>query len=381
MATCTTTPVRGLMIAALVVAIVVALAACSSSSGSSEPSTPPPATTTPPVTTPAPVDDAAQKQKAVQGMHDALLADVAALAQATAELKDAAPTPADRGWDTTADAAAIASMRASWIRARSAYEHVEGALAPLFPDIDTAIDARYDDFLADLTAQGGDTYLFDDKGVTGMHAVERVLYSDTIPARVVTFEKSLPGYVAAAMPATAKEAADFKELLCAKLVADTKALLAEWTPAKIDVRIAYAGLVSLVQEQREKVQKASTSEEESRYAKRTMTDLRDNLAGTKKVYAVFAPWIVAKSSDGAAIDGEITRGLDVLEAAYATVQGEAIPEPPATWSAEAPSATDLATPFGKLYSAVLAQTDPSQPASVVARLDAAGALLGFPPAP
>jgi len=214
--------------------------------------------------------------------------------------------------------------------------------------------------------------------VIGMHAVERVLFADVSPARVTTFEKTLVGYVPAAVPATAQEAADFKNKLCAKLVTDTKRLLGEWTPAKIDVRIAYAGLVSLVQEQHEKVTKASTGEEESRYAQRTMSDLRDNLEGTRRVYAIFQPWITAKPSPAADLDKAITAGLASLDAAYKAVPGDAIPEPPATWSAEAPSAADLQTPFGKLYTAVLKQSDPVASDSVVAKLDAAGLLLGFP---
>jgi iron uptake system component EfeO len=358
------------------------VAACSSASSNG--------TTTPANPAPGPIDmvdaggtpmaeagltDAEQRAKAVQAMHDALLVDVQALSKAVADLKDAAPTPADRGWDKTLDAAAITSMRAAWVRARTAYEHIEGALAPLFPDIDTAIDARYDDFLAMLPS--GDTYLFDDKGVTGMHAVERVLYADVIPARVVTFEMSLQGYVAAAMPATAQEAADFKNKLCAKLVADTTTLLGEWTPAKIDVAIAYSGLVSLVEEQREKVVKASTSEEESRYSQRTMTDLRDNLAGTKTAYAVFQPWLLTKANGGADLDRDILAGFGRLDAAYSMVQGEAIPAPPPTWSAEMPSAADLMTPFGQLYASVSAQVDRTKPDSVVAKLDTAGTLLGF----
>ena len=350
------------------------LAACSSEPGNP---TPAPVPTTPPVTPPPGPTDAEQRTKAVQAMHDALQVDVAALAQAVSDLKDAAPTPAGRGWDKTLDAAAIASMRASWIRARTAYEHIEGALAPLFPDIDTSIDARYDDFLADLAAQGGDAYLFDGQGVIGMHAVERVIFADVIPARVVEFEKSLAGYVAAAMPATAQEAADFKDKLCAKLVADTKTLLGEWTPAKIDVAVAYTGLVSLVEEQHEKVVKASTGEEESRYAQRTMSDLRDNLAGSKTVYAIFQPWLLTKTNGGADLDRAILAGLAALETAYAGVQGEAIPEPPATWSAENPSPADLTTPFGQLYTSVTVQVDRTKSESVVAKLDAAGALLGL----
>jgi iron uptake system component EfeO len=367
--------VSSIVFAGLVLGLGLAAAACSSSDPATTPAPAPTMTATPDAGPPGPTD-AEQRTKAVQVMHDALLADVTALAQAVSDLKDAAPTPVGRGWDKTLDAAAITSMRASWIRARTAYEHIEGALAPLFPDIDTSIDARYDDFLTDLAGKG-DANLFDDQGVIGMHAVERVLYADVIPAHVVTFEKSLPGYVAAAMPATELEAADFKNKLCARLVADTKTMLGEWTPAKIDVAIAYSGLVSLVQEQREKVVKASTSEEESRYSQRTMTDLRDNLVGTRTVYAAFQPWLLSKTNGGADLDRDILAGFTALDAAYAAVSGEAIPEPPATWSAENPSAADLASPFGKLYTSVTAQVDPAKPASVVAKLDAAGALLGF----
>ena len=324
---------------------------------------------------PPALTDAEQRAKAVQAMHDALLVDVQTLAQAVSDLKDAAPTPAGRGWDKTLDAAAITSMRTAWVRARTAYEHIEGALAPLFPDIDTAIDARYDNFLTNLGA-AGDAYLFDDQGVVGMHAVERVLYADVIPARVVTFEMSLQGYVAAAMPATALEAADFKNKLCARLVTDTKTLLGQWTPAKIDVAIAYSGLVSLVQEQREKVVKASTSEEESRYSQRTMTDLRDNLAGTRTAYGVFQPWLLTKTG-GTDLDRDILAGFGKLDAAYSLVQGEAIPAPPATWSAEMPSAADLMTPFGQLFVSVTAQVDRTKTDSAVSKLDTAGTLLGF----
>ena len=369
------TRTTGILVTALVVSSW-SFACSSSDSGS----TPAPSPDGGPITADAGADgpsDAEQRARAVQVMHDALLADVAALAQGVSDLKDAAPTPTGRGWDKTLDAAAIIAMRAAWIRARTAYEHVEGALAPLFPDIDTSIDARYDDFLAALAGQNGDAYLFDDKGVIGMHAVERVIYADVIPTRVVTFEKALPGYVAAAMPATEQEAADFKNKLCAKLVADTKTMLGEWTPAKIDVAIAYSGLVSLVEEQREKVVKASTSEEESRYSQRTMTDLRDNLAGTRTVYAAFQPWILSKGKAGADLDRDILNGFTLLHTSYAAVSGDAIPEPPATWTAENPSATDLMSPFGKLYGAVTAQVDRAKAESVVAKLDAAGVLLGF----
>jgi iron uptake system component EfeO len=331
---------------------------------------------------PALADDRYREQ-AVSAMHDALLADVETMRAAVVDLAAAAPTPPDRGWDAEKDAAAIEAMRAAWIRARTAYERVEGALAPLFPDLDFSIDARYDDFMTVLGAQGGDHDLFDREGVTGMHAVERVIFADQIPARVITFERSLPGYAPAAFPATAAEAAAFQSQLCERLIEDIEMLEQQWTPANIHVAIAYQGLVLLVQEQREKVRKAASNEEESRYSQRTMADLRDNLAGAKAVYEMFRPWILSRSSapyparDGAAIDAKIQAGFRSLAAAYDEVSGAAIPEPPPTWSAESPSAADLKSPFGRLYTAVNEAVDPTLPDSTVAQMNAAAAMLGL----
>jgi hypothetical protein len=60
------------------------------------------------------------------------------------------------------------------------------------------------------------------------------------------------------------------------------------------------------------------------------------------------------------------------------VNGPAIPQPPDTWSDD-PSPADLATPFGKLYTVVRATVNPNIATSVVPEMDAAAALLGFPP--
>jgi iron uptake system component EfeO len=321
--------------------------------------------------------DAEHRREAVQGLHDAYLTDLETLISAVKDLQARAPAPADRGWDAASDAQAIAAMRADWVRARTAYEHVEGALAPLFPDIDASIDARYDDFLTMLAAQGGDQDLFDGTGVTGLHAVERILYADVAPARVVAFERSLPGYVPAAFPATAAEAAAFKTQLCAKLVADAEELAAQWTPADIDEAIAFQGLISLMGEQREKVDKAASNEEESRYCQRTMADLRDNLAGARAAYAFFRPWIASKPG-GERTDAAIQEGFTELDGAYAEVPSDSIPEPPATWSAERPTPADLETPFGRLYTTVRNAVDATSPGSVVSQMNVAASSLGFP---
>ncbi len=316
------------------------------------------------------------RRDVVTGMHDALLEDLDALVTATEELEAAAPLPLGRGWDRTEDADALARMKAAWVRARAAYEHVEGALAPIFPDVDASIDARYDDFLAEL-APNGDADPFDDRGVTGLHAVERILYLDTTPPHVVDFEKALPGYAPAAFPANEAQAASFKNLLAGKLVADARVLRDQWTPQKIDLGGAFQGLIALMNEQREKVNKAGSNEEESRYSQRTLADLRDNLEGTRKIYALFRPWLASKKGGAASVDGAIERGFAGLADLYATVPGDAIPEPPVTWSAEAPTASDLATPFGKLYVGVRAAVDPRASGSIVSEMNLAAGVLGF----
>lgn len=324
--------------------------------------------------------DADYKSEIVSSMHASLLADVDALHQAALDVQAAAPPPSGRGWDKNADGTALESMRAAWLRARVAYEHIEGALAPLFPEIDAAIDARYDDFLETLGA-AGDPNLFDDDGVTGMHAIERILWSDSIPERVVSFERSLPGYRAAAMPSTDEEARLFKTKLCERLVRDTQTLRDQWKPQRIDLAGAYQGLVALMNEQREKVAKASTNEEESRYAQRTLFDLRANLEGTTKIYGLFRPWIASKdsgSAKGTDKDATITRGFDQLRALYERTPGDAMPAPPATWSAESPSAADLESAFGKLYRGVKEAVEPTRQGSVVFELNAAAALLSLP---
>jgi len=328
--------------------------------------------------------DGDYRQEVVSGMHALLLNDLADLATAARNLQTAAPETEGRGWSVTEDASAITVMKTAWVSARAAYERAEGAIAPLFPDFDAAIDARYDDFLAVL-GPSGDADLFDGSGVTGMHAVERILYSDVTPERVVEFEATLPGYVTAHFPSAEAEADAFKNQLCDRFVTDTQALYNAWQLAtNYDLPATYGGLIALMNEQREKVDKASTDEEESRYAQHTMHDIRDNLAGTEAAYALFRPWLRSKVSatdaaqDGPAVDDAIQSGLEGLSTLYTSVSGDAIPETPATWSSETPTAADLATPFGILYSSVRDAVDPNIPGSIVSQMNNAARLLGFP---
>ncbi len=329
--------------------------------------------------------DAQYQAAAVRGMHQELELQLAALAAAADDLRESAPTPSGRGWDESQDALPLTTMRDAWHRARSAYERVEGAIAPLFPDVDAMIDARYDDFLVEL-GPAGDTNLFDGVGVTGMHGIERILYSNSTPERVIEFESALPGYLPASFPTSETEAAAFKNELCAKLVTDTEGLHRAWSAAtNFDLGGAFTGLIALMSEQREKVDKASTNEEESRYAQNTMRDIRDNLAGTRAAYAHFRPWLRAKTGAGvadaaeagAAVDDRIEAGFQALDALYSAIAGDAIPAPPADFSAENPSAENLASAFGQLYVGVRDAVDPNRSGSLVHELDAAAVLLGF----
>ncbi|HTJ84815.1 MAG TPA: imelysin family protein, partial [Polyangiaceae bacterium] len=181
------------------------------------------------------------------GMKASISADLASWHDAAMALRDAAP---EHAWDASADAAAISDMKTSWRTARAHYEHIEGAIAPLFPDLDFATDARYDDYLAELP--DGDDDLFDAEGVTGMHGIERILYSDQIPASVVSFESGISGYVEASYPTTDAEALAFKTELCQKLVDDIAKLQSQWDDpgTKIDLPLAFQGLVDLMNEQR-----------------------------------------------------------------------------------------------------------------------------------
>jgi iron uptake system component EfeO len=312
------------------------------------------------------------ERQVTRDMHASIAEELAALAQAARDLQAAAP---DHAWHAAQDAAAITAMRDAWRRARVAYEFAEGATAPLFPDIDFAIDARYDDYLVEL-GPDGDPDPFDGTGVTGMHGIERILFAPEVRAEVLAFESTLPGYRAPAYPATDADAMAFKTELVAQLVADVDDLKAQWAPAAIDIGTAYIGLVGLMNEQREKVNLAATGEEESRYANVTLFDLRNNLTGTRKAYELFRAWIAAK--DGNEADGQVEAKLGELAALYDATPGDALPPVPPTWSSDAPSPGDLATPFGQLWSQVHAATDPARGDSIVSQMNAIAELLGFP---
>jgi iron uptake system component EfeO len=287
-----------------------------------------------------------------------------------------APLPEARGWDAVLDTQAIVAMKADWAKTRSAYERIEGAIAPMFPESDTATDARYDDFLVKLGAVG-DPNAFDDQGVVGAHAIERVLWADTLPPEVVTFEKGIPGYRPAAFPATAAEAHAFKHQLVQRFVADVEKLKSEFSPLTLDIAFAFRGLIDLAAEQVEKVDRAATGQEESRYAQTTLRDLRANREGCLSAYRLFQPWLLRRPR-GADVDREVLAAFARLETGYAKIPGDAIPRPPRTWSSVQTAPGDLATPFGELFTLVKRESDENVPGSLRASLGAVADALELP---
>lgn len=318
------------------------------------------------------------EDQALDGVTAFIKSNMTDLADASLKLQAAAPAPAATGWNATTHASAVATMKAEWKRARVAYEHIEGAIAVLFPDFDYSTDQRYDAFLAD---HGPDMNLFDDENVVGVHAIERILWSDQIPELVKTYEQSaVAGYKAAAFPATMQEADDFKNKLCARLVADVKTMREQFGNAVVlDPAAAFRGVIGSMGEQIEKADLSRTGADESRYAQYTLADMRTNVSAGKKTFQAFKPWLKSKKAD-AQIAG-IEAGFARVDAAYQMLEGDALPPVPATWSSLMPTAEDLETPFGKLWAALAAETDEEDPTSLVSEMNAAAEALGIPVLP
>jgi iron uptake system component EfeO len=323
----------------------------------------------------APATPQTGEEKALGTVKQYVTENLETLVSATQALRAAAPAPDADGWNATADRAQLEAMKAEWKKARSAYEHIEGAIAVLFPDYDVATDERYDGFIA----VRADDNLFDGDGVTGIHALERILYSDAIPQSVIDFESGLPGYKAAAFPANEAEARAFKDALCARLVTDVTAMRDEFKPLALDTAAAYRGVIGSMEEQLEKTTLAATGEEESRYAQYTLADMRANVEGGKATFEAFRGWI--RDEGGSEEEAAIVAGFDRIAAKYAELAGDSLPPVPATWSSLNPSSADQATAFGKLYVMLRDESDPKRTESTVSWMNKSADRLGIPQLP
>lgn len=294
---------------------------------------------------------------------------------AAVALRDAAPAADDDGWSVTADADAVDRMRTHWGEARVSYERIEGAIAVLFPDLDAATDERYDGFLEEAP----DDDLFDGEGVTGVHAIERILWADAHPPETVAFEMALSGYQPAAYPTDAAQAAAFKDELAQRLVDDVATMQEAFEPLALDPAAAYAGVVSSMAEQLEKVDLAATGEDESRYADHTLADMRANLDGGRELYDAFVPWLTGEPG-GEALHDAILAGFERVAASYADHPGNGVPTVPEGWSAE-PTDELRATPYGQLFGVLEHEADPDADDSLVRAMIDAADLMEIPVTP
>jgi iron uptake system component EfeO len=303
------------------------------------------------------------EQRALDAVQADLRRHAHHLSTSSAALCAAAPT---HGWSATGDAAALATMRAQWAQARNAWESAEGAVAPLFPDLDEALDGRFEG----AVEQQPDGDLFDARGFTGLHAVERVLFADAVPAAATRFEQTLgAAWIAPAFPADDAQAAAFRAGLCAQLVADAASLEAQVGPLQLDTATAFRAVIGAVEEQLEKTTDAARGAEESRYARTTLDDLRANLAAARAGFDAFRPWL--EQLHQAALAARVEAGFVRLAAAYDAVPGAALPEAPAGWSS-----AERSSAFGGLYGVVADETDLKREGSLVFDLAQARAALG-----
>lgn len=316
--------------------------------------------------------DKEQEAAATLAVKAYVAEELTGLHEAAEAIMAAAPAPDADGWNDKDDAAAVEDMRAAWGDARDTYERVEGAIAVLFPELDASTDERYDGFIE----EAADDNLFDDDGATGVHELERILWSGDHPANVIAFESKLPNYVEASFPTTKDEATDFKTKLAQRLVDDTQTMIDEFEPLALEAATAYRGVIGSLEEQVEKVTLAASAEDESRYAQRTLADMRANLEGGLKIYGAFRPWV--KADAGEDLDADIMAGFARIKAAYDEIDSDAIPEVPEGFDPENPSAASLKTPYGKLWQLLATESDLKAKGSLVSAMQEAGDALGIP---
>lgn len=322
---------------------------------------------------------------AVGAVKDYIATTLAQLIGTVENLQSSAPAPKSDGWQSPRDDVSMGAMQHHWRVARVHYERIEGAIAVLFSHLDRAVDGRYENFIGEAgVADGcngapGDCNLFNGKGFTGMHAVERILWSSTTPQAVVDHERAMllhVGYQPARFPANAQEATDFRDGLVAQLLTDLRTMENEFGPQALDLPAAYNGVVGSMKEQREKLNYANTGEDESRYAQHTLADMRANLQGGRAIYSLFQP-LLRDHPNGATLDGEISDHFDALAHVYSLHTGDNVPPVPPTWNMRAPSRADLATEFGALWERVFFESNENEATSLVTLMQQGGDVLGL----
>jgi iron uptake system component EfeO len=192
----------------------------------------------------------------------------------------------------------------------------------------------------------------------------------------VAFESGLEGYREARFPETESEARRFRDELVERLVVDTRDMRDQFAPLALDPAAAYRGVAGSMAEQLEKITLAATGEDESRYSQTTLADMRANLEGGRTIYGAFDEWIRAEGGED--VDDRVQAGFDRVDAAYARLEGGALPPVPEGWNPDAPDPAHLETEYGRLWELLSFESDPRADGSLVSDMNAGADRIGIP---
>ena len=92
--------------------------------------------------------------------------------------------------------------------------------------------------------------------------------------------------------------------------------------------------------------------------------MRANLEGGRAIYEAFQPWLQTVDG-GEELATLVIAGFERIGAHYVTIDGDAIPDVPEGWSATAPTAEHLDTPYGQLFQLLQAEADPQATGKLV----------------
>ncbi len=301
---------------------------------------------------------------------------VGRLDTALGELAMAAPR--GHAWLQESDKAALLAMRAAWKSAHAEALAVGVPLEYIFPAQAQHLDRSWE--REALTLMGmPDPNPFDDQGVVGLHAIERVLWGPESSGEVLAFERKDAAYFPALAPATAADADDFANLLVGKVRAHAAAWL------KVSPALGYdQGFVvkSITDEVagafRTVITAASPGESESRYSRSTALALGQQISAVGDLWTLLRPTLpkTSKATDIAAVDMAYARLVALRPAPGA----DELPLAPPTWNPFHATPEDLASPYGKLYVAMEREALGIDPGSFLQALKSAVGDEAEPPA-
>lgn len=269
------------------------------------------------------------------------------LHQQAVALYAAAPTPGPNGWNATTASSQLQSMKDIWRQARDAYERNENTLEDIFPDIDHDINGRYEDAIAQ---SGVVTDLFSGDQFSGMHAIERILWSNSVSTEALQFESTLPGYQPPSFPSNQQESSEFVTGLLARFESDTQNQIERWAAGSESTGVALDRLTDSAGVPSVFLYLDATQQQEDRYSQETLADMRANIIGAQACFDTFSIWLNAKGWPDlqASVDADYQTELTVAD----KFPGMQVPPAPEGWNGADPTPLDLRTPYGQLYTAM-----------------------------